>query len=97
MRNSASAGFRKGYGQGQDAERRGIKFQKAGTVIEAPGQLRLSSRKMQQTVVDDFTHVDGSSSQAGESCFLLQAVDGVRPNTTSQLNARRKVVILQMG
>ena len=52
-----------------EPEWRTLKSQRAGTVVEAPGQPRLSSRGMQKTTVDWCTHADGSS-EPGEFPFF---------------------------
>ena len=49
----------------EEPERRVVESQRAGTVVEAPGQLRLSSREMRQTAVNDCMHDDGSSEMEG--------------------------------
>ena len=72
-------------------ERIVIELSLAGTGLEATGQPRLSSRKMQRTPVDDFLHAYDSSELGG--IFFLQVVIGMKPeDTTSQIPARRDIV-----
>ena len=50
---------------------------------------------MQRTAADGFTRADSSSEMGG---IFLQAVIGMKPeDTTSQVTARREIVILPMG
>ena len=63
-------------------------------LVEAPGQMRFSSKGLQITAVDGFTHANGSSELV--IIFLLQAVVGMRPDTTSQVTALREIVTLPM-
>ena len=53
----------------KEPERRVFESRRADTDVEAPGQLRFSSREVQRTAVDGFTHADGSS-ELGEISFL---------------------------
>ena len=46
-----------------------VESRRPGTDVEAPGQLRLSSREVQRTAVDGFTHADDSSELGGFSFF----------------------------
>ena len=61
----------------------------------APGQLRLSSRELQLTALDCFTLANGNSELG--VIFFIQAVVLMRPDTTSQVTARREIVTLPMG
>ena len=62
-----------------EPERRALESQRPGARVEAPGRLRLSSRKMQRTFVDGFTHADGSLELKGT--ISLQAVTGMKLET----------------
>ena len=50
---------------------------------------------MQRTAVDGFTHADDSVELW--RTFFLQVVVGMGSDTTSQVTARREIVILPMG
>ena len=71
----------------EQTERRVFKSQRPGTGVEASGQLNLSSREVQRTTVNGFTHANGSSEIGG--IFFLQVVIGMKPGKrASQLTAR---------
>ena len=50
----------------------------AGMGVEAPGQPRLSRRKIRPTIVDGCTHADGSLENGGITS--IQDVVGVKPD-----------------
>ena len=52
-----------------EPERRALKYQRAGTNVEASGQPRLQGREMQGTAVNGCMTSDGSS-ELGEIFFL---------------------------
>ena len=71
-----------------------LSLKRAGTGVETPGQPRLLSRKTQQTAVGSYTPADGSLGLG--RIVPLQVFVGVKPDTTSQSTARRKIVVLPM-
>ena len=72
-----------------------LESSRTGTGREAPGQPRLPNREMQPITVGDCWYADARG--LGDTIFFLQAVVGVRPGTTSQVTACRKVVMVTMG
>ena len=72
-------------------------FQQAGTGIEAPGQLRLPSREMQQTAVDSCTHADGMNSSELSGIFSFEVVVGMKFDISPQFTTRQKFVTLPMS
>ena len=74
----------------------GSMIRNTSTGLEAPGQLRLLSRKMQRTTADGCTLTDSSSEL--EEIISLQAVIGVKPEkTASPIVISLIVVILPMN
>ena len=67
----------------------------SGTDVEAPKQLRISCRKIQQNLVGGCRHADDSSKQGDSTSF--QSIDGETPDKTSKFAASCQNVLVELG
>ena len=78
-----------------EPERRAVRYQQAGTGVEAPGQPSLSNEGVRQTVGGGCVHADGNSKLIGT--FFHRAIIGMKAEkNTSQVTAFEEVVVLPM-